>query len=246
MSTFIVDMRLLLSILASVIVGLLTASPAYAWDVMSVSVLAIDPQTPTTVYAATCDGTGVLKSTDGGVTWSAPGPAKISISVLIVDPWTPTTLYAAVGEWICASPDGATSVPGVYKSTDSGASWNITGLAGIHVNALVIDPTTPTTLYAAAEWAGVLKSTDGGDSWARTVSGPFMTQSLAIDPLTPTTIYAADSFVGDEGFTCHTNHDSFTIQRRSDRCAWGSTFDCDCDPGQAGTAGGRHSRFDEQ
>jgi photosystem II stability/assembly factor-like uncharacterized protein len=89
----------------------------------------------------------------------------------------------------------------VYKSTDGGSNWSIVGLAGVHVNALVIDPATPSTVYAAADWAGVLKSTDGGATWQQTAPGPFMTQSLAIDPLNPTTIYAADTFVGDEGFT---------------------------------------------
>jgi hypothetical protein len=38
---------------------------------------------------------------------------------------------------------------GVFKTTDGGASWTPanTGLSGIHVFSLAIDPRTPTTVY---------------------------------------------------------------------------------------------------
>ncbi len=62
-----------------------------------VRTLAIDPDTPTTLYAGTlCSG--VLKSLDGGDSWSA-GNAGLTRSsyvyALAIDPTTPTTLYAA-------------------------------------------------------------------------------------------------------------------------------------------------------
>src|SRR4051812_31949399 len=59
----------------------------------SINTLAIDPQTPTTLYAATSDGR-VLKTTDGGVNWSATGLDNSAISALAVDPQTPGTVYA--------------------------------------------------------------------------------------------------------------------------------------------------------
>src|SRR6478735_1880997 len=61
----------------------------------SVLVLAIDPQTPTTIYAGTYGG-GVFKSTDGGLTWNAVGPGYVNVSSLLVDPRTPTTVYAGI------------------------------------------------------------------------------------------------------------------------------------------------------
>jgi photosystem II stability/assembly factor-like uncharacterized protein len=56
--------------------------------------LAIDPQTPTTLYAGTYDG--VFQSTDGGASWSAAnnGLTNTDVQALAIDPQTPTTLYA--------------------------------------------------------------------------------------------------------------------------------------------------------
>ena len=50
----------------------------------------------------------------------------------------PSTLYAG------------TAGGGVFKSTDAGGTWSAlnTGLTDLAVNALAIDPLTPTTLYA--------------------------------------------------------------------------------------------------
>jgi hypothetical protein len=42
--------------------------------------------------------------------------------------------------------------------------WANDGLRGIYVEALAIDPLTPSTIYAGAE-NGVLKSMDGGGTW---------------------------------------------------------------------------------
>src|SRR5207245_8778072 len=74
-----------------------------------ISALAIDPQTPTTLYAGAW-GDGVLKSTDGGANWSAvnTGLTNLSVVSLAIDPRTPTTLYAG------------TAGPGAFKSTDGG------------------------------------------------------------------------------------------------------------------------------
>jgi hypothetical protein len=57
--------------------------------------LAIDPATPTTLYAGTWGG-GVFKSTNGGTNWSAvnTGLTNTYVWALAIDPATPTTLYA--------------------------------------------------------------------------------------------------------------------------------------------------------
>jgi hypothetical protein len=63
----------------------------------SVPALAIDPTTPTTLYAGT--NSGVFKSTDGGATWAAinTGLASIIVRALALNPATPNTLYAGMG-----------------------------------------------------------------------------------------------------------------------------------------------------
>jgi len=90
----------------------------------------------------------------------------------------------------------------VFKSTDGGSSWSVVSLpnAGTSaVNALAIDPATPTTLYVGTRLRGlhgsfsVFKSTDGGSTWSVVNTGlPINTPvtALAIDPTIPTTLYA--------------------------------------------------------
>src|SRR5690606_10029226 len=78
-----------------------------------------------------------------------------------IDPVTPATLYAgtsslavkgAVPHRQPAQIPGAQlrNGDGVFKSTDGGANWSLLneGLTNTNVSALVIDPATPTTIYA--------------------------------------------------------------------------------------------------
>jgi len=62
-----------------------------------VSTLAIDPQTPSTLYVGV---SGVFMSVNGGETWSAAnrGLTDTYNHVLAIDPQTPTTLYAGTAE----------------------------------------------------------------------------------------------------------------------------------------------------
>ena len=81
----------------------------------------------------------------------------------------------------------------MFKSTDSGASWNAinNGLTSRIVPALAIDPITPSTLYAGTS-GGVFKSTDRGASWSAINNGLTDTdiEALRIDPVTPNILYA--------------------------------------------------------
>jgi photosystem II stability/assembly factor-like uncharacterized protein len=59
----------------------------------------------------------------------------------------------------------------------------------VTVDALVIDPATPATLYAVA--GGVFKTTDAAGSWSAASAGlPGPVTALAIDPFTPDTLFA--------------------------------------------------------
>jgi hypothetical protein len=119
--------------------------------ISSVRALALDPTTPSTLYAGT--GGGVFKSTDGGAHWSAvnTGLTYPYPSALALDPTTPSTLYAGAYNY------AGTYNGGVFKSTDGGAHWDAvnTGLTNRDVFALALDPTTPTTLYAGTRGGGV-------------------------------------------------------------------------------------------
>ena len=81
--------------------------------------LAIDPQTPDTVYVGT--NYGMYKSTNGGATWSAINnglTADSQIRSLAIDPQTPSTIYAGGVTFEFLKPLGE-----VYKSTNGGADW---------------------------------------------------------------------------------------------------------------------------
>jgi uncharacterized repeat protein (TIGR02543 family) len=144
--------------------------------------LAIDPLTPSTLYAGT-GGSGVFRSAHSGTTWTAvnTGLTDPWVWSLAINPLTPTTLYAGT--------DGR----GVFRSTNSGTTWTTanTGLTNLHISSLAINPLTPTTLYAGTT-GGVFRTTNGGTTWTTAKTGltNLHISSLAINPLTPTTLFA--------------------------------------------------------
>ncbi len=138
---------------------------------------AVDPLTPTNLYVGSSRG-GVLRSTDGGVTWEIVLVLFGPVNTLAIDPAVPTILYA-----------GSPQQGGLWKSTDGGDTWMV--VSALAPGALVIDPSMPTTLYGTGV-RGILKSTDGGASWSAADRGlaDLRVRDLAIDPENPTTLYA--------------------------------------------------------
>jgi photosystem II stability/assembly factor-like uncharacterized protein len=112
--------------------------------------LAIDPNTPTTLYVADTNG-GIYKTTNSGDNWTLSLGPKRSHSVAVA----PNSHVFA-----------GTVMEGLFKSTDGGAMWNSIGPGAGAVPALAADPRNPGTLYAAAGLSRVQKSTDAGASWA--------------------------------------------------------------------------------
>ena len=97
------------------------------------------------------------------------------VGQLAIDRVTGTTFYALTSG-------------GLFKSTDSGASWTALGtIAG--VNVIALDPTASSTVYAGTTH-GVVKTTDGGASWASAGISDTSVGILAVDPITPRTLYA--------------------------------------------------------
>src|SRR4029434_5599529 len=117
--------------------------------------------------------------------------------VLVMDPSDSRSLYLAEGE----DEDGGYVL---LKSTDGGASWNgiwdfrsglLTG-----INALVIDRSNPTTLYAGLGDAspygpsrpeiGFFKSIDGGATWTNIGLTDAAVTVLVRDPFDSNILYA--------------------------------------------------------
>lgn len=94
---------------------------------------------------------------------------------------------------------------GYLTLTKGNTGWTSAGLDGGNINALVIDPLTPATLYAGTV-GGVLKSTNGGGDWANTSLTHTHVSSLVIDQANPSTLYAGTgsgvfkSITGGEGW----------------------------------------------
>lgn len=153
-----------------------------------INVLAINPQTPTTIYAGT--PAGPFKSTDGGTSWSSIDPGflfYVWVNSLVIDPQNPANLYVG---------SSALFTDGVYRSTNAGSSWTwvTSGLDNTKVLALAIDPQTPTTIYAGTE-GGVYRSTNSADNWTAANNGlpsSARIRILAIAPSAPSTLYASN------------------------------------------------------
>jgi photosystem II stability/assembly factor-like uncharacterized protein len=150
--------------------------------------LAIDPATPTTLFAAgkldpARQGPAqVFRSTDSGASWSVSLPLVFDYVLdLEIDPDAPATVYAA-------------TTSGVFKTTDGGNTWTAmsSGLTNTIVSSLAIDRSDSAIVYAGTRGGGVFKSTNGGSSWTAVntgLTGSFV-GALTMDLQLPGTLYA--------------------------------------------------------
>ena len=69
----------------------------------------------------------------------------------------------------------------------------LTGTGTIATSSIVIDPTTPATLYAGLDGAGIYKSLNSGDTWTGATTQPTNSRvkAVVIKPGDSTTLYAA-------------------------------------------------------
>ena len=149
----------------------------------TVDAIAIDPSNPAIVYAGTAYGSSFYKSTDAGMTWTAPFVVGRTVHGLAIDPSSTNTIYAATDRGVSKSTDGGATFVSTSKGLPS--SWS--------VSAIVIDPVHPSVLYAAPIDKGIFKSTDGGATWTKKSVG--FTHSdvtaLVIDRTNPAILYAS-------------------------------------------------------
>jgi photosystem II stability/assembly factor-like uncharacterized protein len=131
-----------------------------------------------TIRGNVSHGDGVYRSTDAGKTWTHLGLAATrNIAKVRVHPNSPDVVYvAALGH-----AHGPNAERGIFRSTDSGQTWEQILFRGEEVgaNELSLDPNNPRILYAAfwrarrlphalesgGEGCGIFRSTDGGDTW---------------------------------------------------------------------------------
>src|SRR5215831_16010780 len=201
-----------------------------SWPTLVIGALAFAPSDPKIIYVGTGEATlpgvtkgglGLMKSTDGGKTWTliaASNFARASVRRIRVHRTNPNIVLATVsrGGFGRDANEGMPSSPpfGVVNSIDGGVTWTRT-LAG-QATALEIDPSSFNNQYAAigeqrtpngvnndspgSALNGVYRSTDGGQTWTP-VSGPWGSSTpshaavgrveLAIAPSNPNVLYAS-------------------------------------------------------
>ena len=177
---------------------------------LAIGAIAMDPTNHLILYAGTGEGNyagdsyygnGVLKSKDGGNTWSLCGNDTFSLarfSRLTVNPITPDIVFAAI-----TSSDNPRVASGVYRSDDGGVNWTRMkrGLPSIRnqgATDIVLDPTNPSTAFAAFYGSGIYKTSQANSVdplWKKlNVTGlnpnEFSRISLGISQSSPQIIYA--------------------------------------------------------
>jgi photosystem II stability/assembly factor-like uncharacterized protein len=98
-----------------------------AWDLLPVNCVVVHPTNPQTLFVGQGDyrggvgyGYGILKSTDGGATWTRVGtntfPTGVGVSKIVIDPDNPQIMVATTG----GAPDWYGHI---YRSADGGNTW---------------------------------------------------------------------------------------------------------------------------
>ena len=144
-------------------------------DALGAGVLAVAPSDPNLVYASS--GSGLLRSRDGGKTWTLLGAA----------PALNRLTFRLSGSLLGAAGDG------LYESRDDGDTWTLLAFAGQYVSSALEDPCGRHPFFATV-WrgdttsGGLWKSTDGGASWLVKLEQIGLDQ-LTLDPSRQGSLY---------------------------------------------------------
>ncbi|MDW8240738.1 MAG: hypothetical protein RMM98_14100 [Acidobacteriota bacterium] len=176
-------------------------------------------------------GIGILKTTDGGATWSKSldwsAHQQRGVQAVKVDPVNANVVWAATTE-------------GVYKTTDAGRNWSRV-LNVIMATDLVIHPMDTNIVIAAcgnfaSPGHGIYRTTDGGATWSKQTRGlpsRFAGKAtLALCETSPNVVYAGigNGFSsGSITWLCRSEDSgaTWTIVSQVDYAAWQGWFSHD-------------------
>ncbi len=159
--------------------------------VLGTSAVTLHPNDPNTIFVGTGDrdawdtpGIGILKSTDGGSSWTSGGymfaPSGRTINKILINPLNPQKMFAA-------------SSSGIYRSSNGGDSWTL-AYAGSSVNDLMFRPGDTTIIYGSGDY--FVRSVTAGNSFVKGVSTlPGGSGRLEIDvtPANPMVVYVVSA-----------------------------------------------------
>ncbi|MHC4350745.1 MAG: hypothetical protein ACYS15_19760 [Planctomycetota bacterium] len=201
--------------------------------VLGVSTIAFEPDNPNVMYIGTGEvynveasgdleadrrtrgsyGIGILKSVDGGVTWTKSLDWSYNqqhgVWAVRVDPLNPDIVWAATTD-------------GVYKSINAGGSWT-QQLPVVMATDLVVHPDLPDTVLVGcgdlgSPHRGIYRTTNGGDTWTQILDEGIPTDFMGkiqfgVTAADPDVVYAS---IGN-GFNPPPDpSDNFTWLLRSD------------------------------
>jgi hypothetical protein len=157
--------------------------------------IVIHPTEPNKMWVGAAGG-GIWKTVDGGAGWSTAVDPMSSAAVLsrVVAAGNPNIMYAWSGDFENRG-TVPQSVPGIFKSTDGGATWvqlasTVPSFTNTDFRAIwkvAIHPTNDNILLAATI-ESVYRSTNGGVNWTRTFAD--FVVDLEFDPLDGNKVYA--------------------------------------------------------
>lgn len=199
--------------------------------ILSVADIAIDPGNTNNIYAATGDGygyvafanvfwggtysIGVVKSTDGGVTWNPTGLSYLVgqaqiINRLLINPNSPNILMAF-------------GTGGINRSTDGGATWTNVLTFPTFYDA-EFNAFNSNTIYASSS-NGIYQSTDIGATWSLMSGSPTFTGRVSIEttPANASVIYAMDQ---NKKMVKSTNGGTSWSTMTSPTCTLYGYYDC--------------------
>ncbi len=154
-----------------------------------VNTVRVHPTNSNILFACTPAG-GLWKSTNAGASWTAISDAIAVLGATDVafDPTNPNIMYLATGDGDASD----TYSTGVYKSTDGGNTWAVTGLNFTtsqynNLSKILVHPTNNQLLLVCGN-GGIRRSTNGGTSWTTVSTANIM--DLEWKPNNPSVVYA--------------------------------------------------------
>jgi uncharacterized protein (TIGR03437 family) len=151
----------------------------------------VDPTNPQVLFATNPGGT-LVKSTNGGATFSTAMFGLVEydalfIAPVVADPSAPQRL------WFGGSR--------LWRSNRGGANWSAASLGPGAVSAIAVAPTDSNTVLAGNAYGGILRSdqallTDEGTRWNQTTPRQGFVSGLAFDPTNAHIAYATYSTFG--------------------------------------------------
>jgi photosystem II stability/assembly factor-like uncharacterized protein len=180
---------------------------------LAVGAIALDPTDPQVVYAGTGEGNlyylqgftdqmqfsyygaGLLKSTNGGATWTRLGIPQFTGAAffrIAIHPAAPNRIWAATSH-------------GLFRSTDRGTTWSLVTGGGLPVtdpatlsgcSDIALHPTNPSVVYAGFWGSGLYQSMDATTPTPRWTTMPGLPMatgrvSVAVSPSSPDRVIAA-------------------------------------------------------